>query len=64
MDIAHYIEVYKMHEAKLTSTNERNNYWRRYNDELVKEQTKRENKLGCRDIDERRTIISFTGSTS
>lgn len=43
MDMAHYLTVYKRHEAERTSTNERNNYWRRYNDELVKEQTKREN---------------------
>jgi hypothetical protein len=43
MDMAHYLKVYKKHEEEHASTNERNNYWRRYNDELVKEQTKREN---------------------
>lgn len=50
MDIAHYLRVYKKHEAEHTSTNERNKYWREYN-ELVKKQTKRKNNLGWSDAD-------------
>lgn len=30
VDIKHYIEKYKEHEAKRLSTNERNAYWQRY----------------------------------
>ena len=30
MDIEHYIEKLKEHEAKRLSTNERNEYWRQY----------------------------------
>jgi hypothetical protein len=38
MDIAHYIKQYKKHEQDRVSTNERNEYWRKY-DELDKKQT-------------------------
>ena len=32
LDYAHYIAKYKEHEANRTSTNERNEYWRKYNE--------------------------------
>jgi hypothetical protein len=32
MNIKHYVEKYKEHEAKRLSTNERNAYWREYNE--------------------------------
>lgn len=32
MDIEHYVTKYKEHEAKRLSTNERNTYWRKYNE--------------------------------
>jgi len=32
MDIEHYVEKLKEHEAKQLSTNERNKYWRKYNE--------------------------------
>ena len=31
--MAHYIEVYKRHEENRTSTNERNKYWRRWQEQ-------------------------------
>ena len=33
MDIKHYVEKLKEHEAKKLSTNERNAYWRQYNED-------------------------------
>lgn len=30
IDIKHYVKVYKEHEARRTSTNERNTYWKNY----------------------------------
>jgi hypothetical protein len=33
MDIRHYIKKLKEHEAKQLSTNERNAYWRKYNED-------------------------------
>lgn len=32
IDWAHYIHKYKEHEARKASTNERNAYWREYNE--------------------------------
>ena len=29
----HYLKVYKQHEADKTSTNDRNEYWRRYQEQ-------------------------------
>ena len=43
IDIKHYIEVYKKHEQERVSTNERNEYWRRW-----KEQQKRVPKSAAR----------------
>ncbi len=31
-ELEHYIEKYKEHEARRASTNERNEYWRKYNE--------------------------------
>lgn len=31
IDIKHYVEVLKHHEANQTSTNDRNLYWQQYN---------------------------------
>ena len=31
-ELKHYIEKLKEHEAKRLSTNERNTYWRKYNE--------------------------------
>jgi hypothetical protein len=31
-ELAHYITKYKEHEARKASTNERNAYWREYNE--------------------------------
>ena len=31
-ELEHYIAKYKEHEARKTSTNERNEYWRKYNE--------------------------------
>ena len=31
-ELAHYITKYKEHEAQRLSTNERNAYWRKYNE--------------------------------
>ena len=31
-ELAHYITKYKEHEARRASTNERNEYWRKYNE--------------------------------
>ena len=31
-DITHYVKKLKEHEAKRLSTNERNNFWRKYNE--------------------------------
>ena len=31
-ELAHYITKYKEHEARRSSTNERNAYWREYNE--------------------------------
>ena len=42
MDIDHYVQKLLEHEAARTSTNDRNKYWREYN-ELVKKQTERKN---------------------
>ena len=33
IDIKHYIEVYKKHEQEQASTNERNEYWRRWQEQ-------------------------------
>jgi len=30
--LSHYIEKYKEHEERRASTNERNDYWRQYNE--------------------------------
>ena len=32
-ELAHYITKYKEHEAKRINTNERNEYWRKYNED-------------------------------
>jgi len=48
MDTDHYVMKLKEHEANKTSTNDRNKYWREYN-ELVKKQTKRKNHTGWSD---------------
>ena len=32
-DIQHYVDKLKEHEANRTSTNERNEYWRKYNED-------------------------------
>jgi len=32
MDIEYYVKKLKEHEAKRLSTNERNNFWRQYNE--------------------------------
>ena len=50
MDIDHYVMKYKEHEEARTSTNDRNKYWREYN-ELVNRQNKRKNQLGWSDAD-------------
>ena len=31
-ELEHYITKYKEHEARKASTNERNEYWRKYNE--------------------------------
>ncbi len=31
-ELAHYIKKYKEHEARKASTNKRNEYWRKYNE--------------------------------
>ena len=31
-ELEHYIAKYKEHEARKASTNERNEYWRKYNE--------------------------------
>ena len=31
-ELAHYITKYKEHEARRASTNERNAYWKKYNE--------------------------------
>ncbi len=31
-ELKHYIAKYKEHEARKASTNERNEYWRKYNE--------------------------------
>ena len=33
VELAHYIAKYKEHEAKRINTNERNEYWRKYNED-------------------------------
>ncbi len=33
-ELKHYIEKYKEHEEKQLSTNERNKYWRQYNENV------------------------------
>jgi hypothetical protein len=33
LEWAHYIAKYKKHEKEKTSTNERNEYWRKYNED-------------------------------
>ena len=33
IDIKHYIEVHKKHEQEQASTNERNEYWRRWQEQ-------------------------------
>jgi len=48
MDYDHYIKKLKEHEKNRTSTNDRNNYWREYN-ELAKKQTERKNNIGWSD---------------
>ena len=32
MDIEHYVAKYKEHEERRASTNERNAYWKKYNE--------------------------------
>ena len=32
MNIEYYVKKYKEHEARRASTNERNAYWRKYNE--------------------------------
>jgi len=32
-ELAHYVKKYKEHEEKMISTNERNEYWKRYNED-------------------------------
>ena len=32
MDIEYYVKKYKEHEEQQLSTNERNNFWRKYNE--------------------------------
>jgi len=38
-ELAHYIAKYKEHEARRASTNERNEYWRQYNESRRSEET-------------------------
>lgn len=32
LDMIHYVKMIKEHEARRASTNERNEYWRKYNE--------------------------------
>ena len=40
-ELKHYLEKYKEHEAKRLSTNERNAYWRQYNESRRSKETRR-----------------------
>ena len=42
MDIAYYVEKYKEHEARRLSTNERNAFWRQYNEHRRSQETSRD----------------------
>lgn len=40
MDIDHYVNKYKEHEKNMTTTNDRNIYWKEYNEKMDNKQTK------------------------
>jgi hypothetical protein len=39
VEINHYVEKLKEHEARRASTNERNKYWKDYHDNMDRSQT-------------------------
>jgi hypothetical protein len=41
MDIEHYVAKYKEHEERKASTNERNDFWRQYNESRGSQETSR-----------------------
>jgi hypothetical protein len=49
VNLEFYLKVYKYHEKNATSTNDRQKFWKEYQDELVKKQINRKNDLGWSD---------------